>query len=103
MEIDADDKGNIRVIASGKYAVETSGQVATAYIHTRLVMRIGLYVLAVIMVVAACAFVVFAPDGREHMAIYIGIALVVVAIAVAGFASFQFRAPGGVSIEGKAE
>lgn len=93
MEIEADDHGNIKTIASGRFAVETSGQVVTAYIHSRSTMRMGLLGLAAFLVAVAATLVVFAPDGREHLTIFIGIALALLAAGLAGFAAFWIKTP----------
>jgi hypothetical protein len=53
----------------------------------------------VVLFLAASSFVLFAPPGREEIAIVLGAALLVLALGAIGASGFLLRLPGGVSVD----
>jgi hypothetical protein len=60
---------------------------------TQLLKQITLYGAAVIFILAGCFLIVFAPTGREQSTLIIAVALLTLAVGLAGFSYFRVRAP----------
>jgi hypothetical protein len=91
MYVKMNKDGDLQMKSTGKLAVEQQGAVILAQIKARTIQRLGLYVLAASLVVAASLMVVFAPEGREGVASIIGLALVVAAAGSAGYGKFGVK------------
>jgi hypothetical protein len=92
----------IHSIANGTSAVRFQRDILLAYMRGRLIMRLGLYVLATVFVAVAAFLIVFAPNGKETASTIVAISLLAVALGAAGFGTFAIKAP-LVSVEAENE
>jgi hypothetical protein len=88
-----DNRGNINASAKGEEGVKAQTAVLIAHIQARVVIKLGLYVLAGIFVIVASLLVVFAPSGRETATEIIAAALFALAAGAAGFSTFAIKTP----------
>ena len=90
-----DHKGNILASAEGEEGVKAQTQVLVAHIRSRVIIKLGLYLLAAVFVIVASVLVVFAPAGRETATDIVAFALFALAAGSAGFSTFAIRTPAG--------
>lgn len=86
---------NIETSASGKTALQSQEKIVVAHFRNVLIMRLGLYALAAILVIIAALLVVFAPSGRETLTGVIAFALFALSVGAAGFGTFSIKTPLG--------
>jgi membrane protein implicated in regulation of membrane protease activity len=95
MELQIDETGGIVASASGPEAVKAQAEILAAHMRQRLILRLGLYLLAALFVITAALLAVFAPDGRETITAIISFALCALAAGAAGFGAFAIKTPLG--------
>jgi GNAT superfamily N-acetyltransferase len=96
-EMEADfGKHGARFAASGKEAIGPHSENVSQYVRSQTLTKLALFGFATILVVAASLLAVFAPEGRENVAIAFSSVLLVLA---AGFAGFSFLKVKGLSLE----
>jgi hypothetical protein len=94
MHVKMDDNGNVNMDAYGDNAVSRQAEILQAHIRAKTIEKLGLYLLAALLMIAAALMVVFAPNGREATSGIIAFALVLVAGGAAGYGKFSVKVPG---------